>query len=442
MSDSRPTRCAVLAAGEAVGDVALRQDRALEALRVALERQHAPAAPRASGWSRTTSSMAATSFVERFDDGVEVVDDDVEEGVREEVSAALEDEGVGLGAAAHLFDGVRRRAMERDDVVRADVQVELGRVRARGSRVVADVVDDDEQVVAVVVDLGRVDERVVAVVDRQRVEAEDIAQQRFALVAAVRVDVDPERGASGSREGRARPRRCVRPLRRAPSVVGRHDVIIGRAAYRMRRRDPGGGLTRRATMHGRARGPCYDAPAGSSACTGRRRRRGGRRCIRTVVASSPGNAHPALAQSICDSLEMPLGQCEVFEFSNENIFVRILENVREQDVFIVQPLSSPVNTQRHGAADHDRRVQARVGGAHHGRHAVLRLRSQRQEGPAARADHGAAAREPDRDGGRRPRADDRPARRPDPGLLQHPGRRADRALHRSAATSRSATSRT
>ena len=56
-----------------------------------------------------------------------------------------------------------------------------------------------------------------------------------------------------------------------------------------------------------------------------------------------GNAHPALAQAICSSLEMPLGQCEVFEFSNENIFVRVLENVRSKDVFIIQPLSSPVN---------------------------------------------------------------------------------------------------
>lgn len=56
-----------------------------------------------------------------------------------------------------------------------------------------------------------------------------------------------------------------------------------------------------------------------------------------------GNAHPALANAICGSLEMPLGQCEVFEFSNENIFVRVLENVRSKDVFIVQPLSSPVN---------------------------------------------------------------------------------------------------
>lgn len=56
-----------------------------------------------------------------------------------------------------------------------------------------------------------------------------------------------------------------------------------------------------------------------------------------------GNAHPTLARAICDHLEMPLGQAEVFEFSNENIFVRVLENVRMSDVFIVQPLSSPVN---------------------------------------------------------------------------------------------------
>lgn len=56
-----------------------------------------------------------------------------------------------------------------------------------------------------------------------------------------------------------------------------------------------------------------------------------------------GNAHPALAQAICDYLSIPLGKAEIFEFSNENIFVRILENVRERDVFIVQPLSTPVN---------------------------------------------------------------------------------------------------
>jgi len=56
-----------------------------------------------------------------------------------------------------------------------------------------------------------------------------------------------------------------------------------------------------------------------------------------------GNAHPALAQAVTEYLDMPLGKCEVFEFSNENIFVRILENVRQRDTFVIQPLSSPVN---------------------------------------------------------------------------------------------------
>jgi len=56
-----------------------------------------------------------------------------------------------------------------------------------------------------------------------------------------------------------------------------------------------------------------------------------------------GNAHPTLAQAVADYLGIPLGRCEVFEFSNENIFVRILENVRERDAFVIQPLSTPVN---------------------------------------------------------------------------------------------------
>jgi len=56
-----------------------------------------------------------------------------------------------------------------------------------------------------------------------------------------------------------------------------------------------------------------------------------------------GNANPALAQAMCDYLKIPLGRAEIFEFKNENIFVRILENVRERDVFVVQPFSSPVN---------------------------------------------------------------------------------------------------
>lgn len=56
-----------------------------------------------------------------------------------------------------------------------------------------------------------------------------------------------------------------------------------------------------------------------------------------------GNAHPRLAGAVCDYLGIPLGKCEVFEFSNENTFVRVLENVRQRDVFVIQPVCSPVN---------------------------------------------------------------------------------------------------
>jgi ribose-phosphate pyrophosphokinase len=56
-----------------------------------------------------------------------------------------------------------------------------------------------------------------------------------------------------------------------------------------------------------------------------------------------GNAHPELAKAVADYLKIPLGNCEVFEFTNENIFVRILENVRARDTFVIQPFSSPVN---------------------------------------------------------------------------------------------------
>ena len=62
------------------------------------------------------------------------------------------------------------------------------------------------------------------------------------------------------------------------------------------------------------------------------------------LAIFSGRSHPALARSIAAHLEMPLGACDIFDFSNENIFVRIQENVRSRDVFIVQSLCPPVNT--------------------------------------------------------------------------------------------------
>jgi ribose-phosphate pyrophosphokinase len=56
-----------------------------------------------------------------------------------------------------------------------------------------------------------------------------------------------------------------------------------------------------------------------------------------------GNANPDLARKIARWLGTEPGKAEVFQFANENIFVKILDNVREKDVFLVQPTSHPVN---------------------------------------------------------------------------------------------------
>lgn len=56
-----------------------------------------------------------------------------------------------------------------------------------------------------------------------------------------------------------------------------------------------------------------------------------------------GSSHPELAKAICEYNEIPLGASEIMRFSNENIMVRLLENVRGSDVFVVQTSCPPVN---------------------------------------------------------------------------------------------------
>jgi ribose-phosphate pyrophosphokinase len=56
-----------------------------------------------------------------------------------------------------------------------------------------------------------------------------------------------------------------------------------------------------------------------------------------------GNSHPQLVDDICEYLGQDAGGVEVFKFSNDNTFVRILENVRQKDVFILQSDTAPVN---------------------------------------------------------------------------------------------------
>ena len=56
-----------------------------------------------------------------------------------------------------------------------------------------------------------------------------------------------------------------------------------------------------------------------------------------------GNANPTLAHAVADYMGVPLGRADVFEFSNENIFVKLNESVREKDVFVVQSLAAPLS---------------------------------------------------------------------------------------------------
>src|SRR5262245_27129709 len=57
----------------------------------------------------------------------------------------------------------------------------------------------------------------------------------------------------------------------------------------------------------------------------------------------PGSASPKLTAAICQKLGLAPGRCEAKAFSDGNTFVRIGDNVRGADVFIVQTLSFPVN---------------------------------------------------------------------------------------------------
>jgi ribose-phosphate pyrophosphokinase len=54
-----------------------------------------------------------------------------------------------------------------------------------------------------------------------------------------------------------------------------------------------------------------------------------------------GNANRALAQAVCHELNVPLGKALVSRFSDGEVQVEIEENVRRQEVFVIQPTSAP-----------------------------------------------------------------------------------------------------
>ena len=56
-----------------------------------------------------------------------------------------------------------------------------------------------------------------------------------------------------------------------------------------------------------------------------------------------GTANESLARAICQSIGIELGKCSIQPFPDGETFVKIDENVRGEDVFIVQPTSPPTN---------------------------------------------------------------------------------------------------
>jgi ribose-phosphate pyrophosphokinase len=56
-----------------------------------------------------------------------------------------------------------------------------------------------------------------------------------------------------------------------------------------------------------------------------------------------GSANPQLAREICGHLGVALGEVEISTYTNDNLFVQVRENVRERDVFVVQPVQTPTS---------------------------------------------------------------------------------------------------
>ena len=64
---------------------------------------------------------------------------------------------------------------------------------------------------------------------------------------------------------------------------------------------------------------------------------------RSSIKVFTGNANPELAAGIARHMRIPLGKANVSTFSDGEICCEIQESVRGHDVFIIQPLSRPVN---------------------------------------------------------------------------------------------------
>src|SRR5271154_3002647 len=104
-----------------------------------------------------------------------------------------------------------------------------------------------------------------------------------------------------------------------------------------------------------------------------------------------GNSNRALAEAIGGYLETPLTKAVVRRFADMEIFGEIEENVRGRDGFVLQSTSFPERP-FDGTSDHHRRLEARLGAAHHGDDPLFRLRPPGPQTRTAHADLGEARR--------------------------------------------------
>lgn len=65
--------------------------------------------------------------------------------------------------------------------------------------------------------------------------------------------------------------------------------------------------------------------------------------MKNGVSVFSGNSNQVLAQQICNNLKIPMGEITVKKFSDGELFIKIEENVRGRDTFVIQSLSYPAN---------------------------------------------------------------------------------------------------
>src|SRR3974377_1358100 len=120
------------------------------------------------------------------------------------------------------------------------------------------------------------------------------------------------------------------------------------------------------------------------------------------------NSNRPLPEAVAAPLQLPLTRASIRRFADMEVFVEIHENVRGEDVFVVQPTSYPANdTLMELLVTLDAR--RRSAAARRGGQTVFRVDKRGSGAGRALADPGQAGRQPDHHRGRQPGAEHGPA---------------------------------